>query len=160
MADERHNVAFMVGILLGALSGGVATLLLTPLSGQQTREQLETQLSGLRARGGGVPGHLDSGTYARLGQLSRDAAGTMTSLKGRVQATAGEGGVAALRERAQRLAGSRPDLGGVVGRLRVKVQERAGGGDSVPVGETVTFSPAGMGPAQRGTPRSEGDAKR
>lgn len=40
MADERHNAAFMVGVILGALAGAVATLLLTPLSGDQTRAQL------------------------------------------------------------------------------------------------------------------------
>jgi gas vesicle protein len=40
MASERHTVAFMVGIIVGALAGAIATLLLTPLSGTQTRDQL------------------------------------------------------------------------------------------------------------------------
>ena len=46
MASERHTVAFMVGIILGALVGAIATLLLTPLSGTQTRDQLTARLHG------------------------------------------------------------------------------------------------------------------
>jgi len=46
MASERHTVAFMVGIILGALAGAIATLLLTPLSGTQTRDQLTARLHG------------------------------------------------------------------------------------------------------------------
>ena len=55
MASERHTVAFMVGIILGALAGAIATLLLTPLSGTQTRDQLTARLHGDQsATDGGV----------------------------------------------------------------------------------------------------------
>lgn len=63
MSDERHNAAFMVGIILGALGGAAATLWLTPLSGTQTREQLAARLVGMLP-GGTLPTHLDQGTYA------------------------------------------------------------------------------------------------
>lgn len=77
MSDERHNVAFMVGIILGALGGAVATLWLTPLSGTQTREQLAARLAGLTP-GGPLPTHLDQGTYATeawRGPAARESAG-------------------------------------------------------------------------------------
>lgn len=48
MTSERHTVAFMVGIILGALAGAITTLLLTPLSGTQTRDQLTARLHGDR----------------------------------------------------------------------------------------------------------------
>ena len=56
MVVERHNVAFMVGVLLGALGAAVAAALLTPASGKQTREQLAALLADLRSGGEGVPG--------------------------------------------------------------------------------------------------------
>lgn len=139
MADERHNVAFMVGIIFGALGAGIATLLLTPLSGQRTREQLAAGGAGLLPTGGRVPDHLDSGTYARLGEDdgARETAGPglLATLKERVQGMTGEGGpVATLREKAQALTGD--------------------GGDrheTVAPGEAVTFSPRGEDPVRRGT---------
>jgi gas vesicle protein len=47
MADEQHNVAFMIGVILGALAAAIAVLFLTPIPGRETREQLAARLAGL-----------------------------------------------------------------------------------------------------------------
>lgn len=56
MVGQRHNVAFMVGILLGACAAACATLLFTPLSGRETRAQLRERYAELRGddAGGGA----------------------------------------------------------------------------------------------------------
>lgn len=61
MVGERHNVAFLVGVIFGAAGAAVAALLSTPLSGAETRQQLSARVAALR--GGdttpeprGVPG--------------------------------------------------------------------------------------------------------
>ena len=59
MTSERHNVAFMVGVILGALAATVAVLFLTPLSGRETRAQLAARIAELRDESGG-----DAGTGA------------------------------------------------------------------------------------------------
>lgn len=46
--NERHNVAFLVGILIGAIASSVAALLLTPLSGRETRQQLAARIDEVR----------------------------------------------------------------------------------------------------------------
>jgi gas vesicle protein len=51
MRESRHNVAFMCGIILGALIAAAAVLLQTPLSGKETREQLALRLDALRSGG-------------------------------------------------------------------------------------------------------------
>lgn len=53
MGESRHNVAFMVGVIVGALIAAVVVLLQTPLSGKETREQLALRLNGLRTGGAG-----------------------------------------------------------------------------------------------------------
>jgi hypothetical protein len=134
MAEERHNVAFMVGIILGGLGGALATLFLTPLSGARTREQLRARLAALQP-GPGIPDHLDSGTYATTGDGGADAAGAagaggtaggvLNTLRERVQGvTAPDGPLAAVREKVQGLTGGERDERG-----------------EVPVGGTATFSP-------------------
>ncbi len=137
-ADEQHNAAFMVGIILGALGGGIGTLLLTPLAGRQTREQLGERVGAFTsaARGEPVPDHLDGGTYARLGTVTRQAGGQLSTLRQRVQVAVDEArpAVAALRDRVQ----------DQVAELRVRTgsrDDRARVG--VGVGESVTFGPAG-----------------
>ena len=67
MADERHNVAFMVGVILGALAGAVATLLLTPLSGLQTRSQLNASAQRLARQ---LPGATPTPSAAQLPPVS------------------------------------------------------------------------------------------
>lgn len=52
MYEDRHNVAFMVGIILGALIAAVAVLFQTPLSGRETREQVTLRLDDLRGGDG------------------------------------------------------------------------------------------------------------
>ena len=134
MAEERHNVAFMVGIILGGLGGALATLFLTPLSGSRTREQLRARLAELQV-GPRIPDHLDSGTYAETDDGAADAAdasgaggtggGVLNTLRERVQGvTAPDGPLATVREKVQGLTGG--DRGGRVG---------------VPIGGTATFSP-------------------
>lgn len=120
---EQHNVAFMVGVLLGALGGAVGTLLLTPLSGQQTREQLNGRLGGAGVGGmlpgGRVPTHLDGGTYARDGG-GQGLGGKVAALKDRVQSAVGDAAAAA-RDRAPRAF--------------------VGDGDPLAPGDQVTFTP-------------------
>ena len=47
MAGERHDVAFVVGAVLGGVAGAAITLLNAPQSGQQTRAQLAAQAEAL-----------------------------------------------------------------------------------------------------------------
>ena len=54
MVGERHNVAFLVGVIFGAAGAAVAALLYTPLSGAETRQQLSDRVSALRG-GDGTP---------------------------------------------------------------------------------------------------------
>ena len=49
MRYSQHNVAFMIGIIVGALAAAAAVLLQTPLSGKETREQLAIKLDELRS---------------------------------------------------------------------------------------------------------------
>lgn len=58
MRSSQHNVAFMVGIIVGALAAAAAVLLQTPLSGKETREQLALRLDELRSGGEGERGAL------------------------------------------------------------------------------------------------------
>jgi gas vesicle protein len=53
MGESRHNVAFMFGIILGALIAATVVLFQTPLSGKETREQLALRLDELRSGGAG-----------------------------------------------------------------------------------------------------------
>ncbi len=147
MVEERHNVAFMVGIILGGLGGALATLFLTPLSGARTREQLRARLAEIQV-GPRIPDHLDSGTYAETGAGDADTAGPAGS-------GAAAGGVMnTLRERVQGVAA--PD--GPLAAVREKVQGLTGGDRAerveVPVGGTATFSPVNER-AQQGIERLE-----
>lgn len=38
--ESRHDLAFMAGVIIGAISGALAALALTPMSGAETREKL------------------------------------------------------------------------------------------------------------------------
>lgn len=49
MRESRHNVAFMFGIILGAVIAATVVLFQTPLSGKETREQIALRLNDLRA---------------------------------------------------------------------------------------------------------------
>lgn len=53
VVNERHNVAFLVGILIGAIASSLATLLLTPLSGRETRQQLAAKIDEARGTDAG-----------------------------------------------------------------------------------------------------------
>lgn len=48
MVRERHNVAFLVGVIFGAAGAAIAALLYTPLSGAETRQQLTARAAALR----------------------------------------------------------------------------------------------------------------
>lgn len=43
--ESRHDFAFMAGVIVGAISGALATLALTPMSGAQTREKVRQTTS-------------------------------------------------------------------------------------------------------------------
>lgn len=43
--ESRHDFAFMAGVIVGAISGALATLALTPMSGAETREKVRQTTS-------------------------------------------------------------------------------------------------------------------
>jgi gas vesicle protein len=49
MGESRHNVAFMFGIILGAVIAAAVVLFQTPLSGKETRDQIALRLNNLRS---------------------------------------------------------------------------------------------------------------
>jgi gas vesicle protein len=53
MGESRHNVAFMFGIILGAVIAAAVVLFQTPLSGKETRDQITLRLNDLRSGGAG-----------------------------------------------------------------------------------------------------------
>lgn len=137
-AKEQHNTAFMVGILLGAFGGAIGTLLLTPLSGEQTREQLGERLAGQGAGGSGdrIPEHLDGGSYAtpesgyvRPVSVSQALSKQLGALRGRVQQVAASPSVVAVRARVDELTGRRRDV--------------------LAPGESITFTPVASASVQR-----------
>jgi gas vesicle protein len=56
MRESRHNVAFMFGVILGALIAAAVVLFQTPLSGKETRGQLAQRFDDLRSGGAGDRG--------------------------------------------------------------------------------------------------------
>lgn len=45
--ESRHDFAFIAGVIVGAVSGALVTLALTPLSGAQTREKVMERVGDL-----------------------------------------------------------------------------------------------------------------
>ena len=45
--ESRHDFAFIAGVIVGAITGALATLALTPLSGPETREKLRERAEDL-----------------------------------------------------------------------------------------------------------------
>lgn len=45
--QNRHDFAFLAGVVVGAISGALATMALTPMSGQETREKLRARAGDL-----------------------------------------------------------------------------------------------------------------
>lgn len=43
--ESRHDFAFIAGVIIGAIAGAVATLALTPMSGNETREMIRTRVN-------------------------------------------------------------------------------------------------------------------
>lgn len=55
--ESRHDFAFIAGVVIGAVAGAVATLALTPMSGNETREMIRArvgELDDLKERASGV----------------------------------------------------------------------------------------------------------
>lgn len=42
--ESRHDFAFIAGVIIGAIAGAVATLALTPMSGNETREMIRSRV--------------------------------------------------------------------------------------------------------------------
>ena len=42
--ESRHDFAFIAGVIVGAVAGAVATLALTPMSGDETREMIRSRV--------------------------------------------------------------------------------------------------------------------
>lgn len=58
MANERHNGAFLFGVLIGACAAAIAALFYTPLAGWETREQLRARYAALRGGDSNAPNTL------------------------------------------------------------------------------------------------------
>lgn len=50
MVDDRHDVAFLVGAIVGGIAGGAAMLFAAPQSGAATRSDLSSQIAALTER--------------------------------------------------------------------------------------------------------------
>lgn len=48
--ESRHDMAFMAGVVVGAIGGALVTLALTPFSGQQAREKLRERTGDLHVK--------------------------------------------------------------------------------------------------------------
>lgn len=42
--ESRHDFAFIAGVVIGAVAGAIATLALTPMSGNETREMIRSRV--------------------------------------------------------------------------------------------------------------------
>lgn len=42
--ESRHDFAFIAGVIIGAIAGAIATLALTPMSGNETREMIRSRV--------------------------------------------------------------------------------------------------------------------
>jgi gas vesicle protein len=42
--ESRHDFAFIAGVIIGAIAGAMATLALTPMSGNETREMIRSRV--------------------------------------------------------------------------------------------------------------------
>ena len=82
MADERHDVAFVVGALLGGLAGATVTLFNAPQAGAQTRAQLAEQVGALSGKVGTATARLGE-QGERLGRQAGAAISTLTERGGR-----------------------------------------------------------------------------
>ncbi len=83
VAKERHDVAFVVGAILGGLGGTVAALFNAPQSGQRTRDQLAGHANAVGQRIS-----VGSSTLLLRGQqLTERATGAISSVAGRDDAT-------------------------------------------------------------------------
>lgn len=45
--ESRHDFAFIAGVIIGAVAGAVATLALTPMSGNETREMIRSRVNNM-----------------------------------------------------------------------------------------------------------------
>lgn len=79
MVGERHNVAFLVGVIFGAAGAAVAALLYTPLSGAETRQQLSERVAALRG-GDSTPGSGSVQNGGTPGTTTRIYSGDATEL--------------------------------------------------------------------------------
>jgi gas vesicle protein len=43
--ESRHDFAFIAGVIIGAIAGAIATLALTPMSGNETREMIRSRVN-------------------------------------------------------------------------------------------------------------------
>jgi len=43
--ESRHDFAFIAGVIIGAVAGAIATLALTPMSGNETREMIKARVN-------------------------------------------------------------------------------------------------------------------
>ncbi len=93
--ESRHDFAFIAGAVIGAISGALVTLALTPMSGADTREKLRSraeELGPIRDRA--------MEAAAPVKEMAKSAAAPMKEKAGSIAATA--------TEKAQTLAAKTP----------------------------------------------------
>lgn len=86
--EGRHDFAFIAGVIVGAITGALATLALTPLSGPETREKLREHagdLAPVRERAAKVAGAAQqrvasvAGSAQHMVEIGRDKAAELAA---------------------------------------------------------------------------------
>lgn len=95
MAEERHDVAFIVGAALGGIAAAAATLLSAPRSGAATRADVTSRFSMVSERVSDFVGSNDDEVRKRLVVVRETTTPWMERLRRRGEAPPVEAGVAA-----------------------------------------------------------------
>lgn len=85
MRTERHDVAFVVGALVGGLTAAAVTLFRAPQSGAQTRAQISERLEPITSKTGGLSRTVASQTRAVTSQSVAKSQELTTAVKSKVQ---------------------------------------------------------------------------
>ena len=75
--ENRHDFAFIAGVIVGAISGALVTLALTPMSGSETRERVMERVGDLEPMKERAAGLATTGKH--LMETSREKAVEMVA---------------------------------------------------------------------------------
>lgn len=104
--ENRHDFAFIAGVVIGAISGALVTLALTPMSGADTREKLRSraeELGPMRERAMEAAAPMRERAMGAAGPVKEKAGTLASTAAGRAQTLASSG-----KERAAGLAAKAP----------------------------------------------------